>query len=586
MIKELNIITRVTRIDNLKKVYESVFAGIEDTRNLYVKWHVVFDLNFIQSVPVDILDWQSQEVIFYYQRSNKDLLQPFCSEIAATLDTDELVYILDDDNAIHEDLYAYLDNNDLDWDVLVFDQFVNGKDFTGLHIRLGTPQNMKVQHVDIAQCIFSAHLFHEYSWGPGYRADGELIEQLHKEKVFSFANKILSNYNFFQESKPRFPKILVVGSDKQLFTVKNFAHEESRLEILNVKDDKDIVEKLVSFKPDAILSVGESWKQYPNLANLPLSQRDKWLHTDKIDINTGTNIYNCGMTKTLTGERSLISYFTPTYKTGETLLRTYGSLARQDDTDWEWVIVNDSNCNTLQIAQALAAHDYRIKVYDFAEKSGGLIGDVKYKAAMLCKGYLLCELDHDDLLTSDCTSTLRKASQAFPNAGFFYSDCAEVDSEMNSLTYQDGFCFGYGRYEEENGFLKCVAPNINPRTIRHIVGVPNHIRVWRRDAYFAAGGHNRELPIADDYELIVRTFLTTTMVRIPKLLYLQLMHGSNSQNIQRADIQRRVHTIAMFYNEKIKERFEQLGKEDWAYNYDGPSKFGEFENQVNLTYNG
>lgn len=42
----------------------------------------------------------------------------------------------------------------------------------------------------------------------------------------------------------------------------------------------------------------------------------------------------------------------------------------------------------------------------------------------------------------------------------------------------------------------------------------------------------------------------------------------------------------MFYNEKIKERFEQLGKEDWAYNYDGPSKFGEFENQVNLTYNG
>jgi hypothetical protein len=77
------------------------------------------------------------------------------------------------------------------------------------------------------------------------------------------------------------------------------------------------------------------------------------------------------------------------------------------------------------------------------------------------------------------------------------------------------------------------------------------------------------LSIADDYELILRTFLNTRMVGIRKLLYLQFFHNSdslnNTQNSTRADIQRRVRTISNFYNKKIKERFEELGINDWAY---------------------
>lgn len=584
-VKELNIITRVTRLDNLAKVKESVFRETE----IKVIWHVVFDMNFFESIPIEIMSWQDAYINLYFQRSNKDYLQPFCSEIAASLalsSPDSSIYFLDDDNTVHEDLYPYFEGTDLNWDVLVLDQFVGGKDFTGLHIRLGKPENMKVQHVDIAQCIFHARLFSRYQWSADYKGDGHMIEQMLRDgNKFEYTNQILSNYNFLQEPKTAvFPKILVIGSDKKLATIKDWGIEETRLDVLNEQDDKNIVSNLVNFNPDAILTVGESWEQFPRIASLPYSIRKKWLHVQKVELNTGTEIYNCAMAASMS-KTELISYFTPTYKTGETLLRTYGSLAKQDDNDWEWVILNDSNCNTLQIAKALAQHDYRVKVYSLEEKSGGLIGDVKYKAASLCKGFLLCELDHDDLLTSDCTSTLRNAAHAFPDAGFFYSDCAEVDDQMNSLRYHDGFCFGYGKYEEENGFDKCCAVPINPKTIRHIVGVPNHIRVWRRDAYFKAGGHNRDLPIADDYELIVRTFLTTEMVHIPKLLYIQFYHQSNSQNIQRADIQRRARTIAAFYNEDIKKRFEELGKEDWCYQngIETPSRF-ENEQNVNLIW--
>jgi glycosyltransferase involved in cell wall biosynthesis len=292
----------------------------------------------------------------------------------------------------------------------------------------------------------------------------------------------------------------------------------------------------------------------------------------------------------------LISYFTPAYNTKEVLYRTYKSLKEQTYNNWEWVIVNDSTDGgkTLKIAEDIAKNDPRVKVYDFREKSKGIIGEVKYRAASLCRGYILAELDHDDYLTSDCTELLYKASQEHPEIGFFYTDSAEINDNYESLCYDPGFALGYGKYEnvESDGmkYDSCISPNINPKTIRHIVGVPNHIRAWRKEVYYQIGGHNRGLSVADDYELIVRTFLHTIMMRIPKLGYLQFMHSSNTTDVSRKDIQRRVRTIMYYYNDKIAERFKELGVEDYVYN-ENPnsplsveSRFGDQENYVNKIY--
>jgi hypothetical protein len=84
------------------------------------------------------------------------------------------------------------------------------------------------------------------------------------------------------------------------------------------------------------------------------------------------------------------------------------------------------------------------------------------------------------------------------------------------------------------------------------------------------------------------------MMRIPRLGYLQFIYDdgntTNSHNLGRADIQRRVKTIMYHYNDKIKARFEELGKEDWAYN-ESPndplsvaSRFGDQEGYVNEIY--
>ena len=289
----------------------------------------------------------------------------------------------------------------------------------------------------------------------------------------------------------------------------------------------------------------------------------------------------------------------PTYNC-KFISRAISSVINQTYNNWEWILVNDSSDGgtTLKIAEDIAKNDPRVKVYDFREKSGGLIGEVKWRACCMTRGEILVELDHDDIVTPDCAELLIKASDKHPEIGFFYSDCVEAREDWSSMMYNEGFACGYGKYKKETALNKefdvCVMPNINPKTIRHIVGVPNHIRAWRRHAYFAAGGHCRNLTIADDYELIIRTFLTTNMMRIPKLLYVQFFYNDgnemNTQDLTRQDIQRRVKTIARIYNEAIKRRFEELGKEDWAYNeiaelaLDVPSRYGEDEGYVNKTF--
>jgi hypothetical protein len=134
---------------------------------------------------------------------------------------------------------------------------------------------------------------------------------------------------------------------------------------------------------------------------------------------------------------------------------------------------------------------------------------------------------------------------------------------------------------------------MNPKTVRHIVGVPNHFRAWRRDVYHRIGGHNRRLSIADDYELLLRTFLTTRMVHVPRLSYVQYLSKSgptkNAQMTARGDIQRRVRSISWSYEDRIRDRFAELGLRDWAAEErpDNPlaaeSRFGEEEQSASLT---
>jgi glycosyltransferase involved in cell wall biosynthesis len=601
----LNIITRCTRPENLYKVKESIF----NSNNLFkINWFIVFDTNCITKIDSEILSDFSQ---VSQLRFIKGVTGDFGHQLINTcLDEirDGWVYVLDDDNLLHEDFYEDINSAILNFEDkrgFIFNQKVGGRDFSGLDIRESNHQNIKVGSIDMAQFILRRDLIGDRRLESGkYVADGIFIQNLFEESKddFIFINKVLSYYNAIESPKLNsLPRILIVGTEDKVDIKSKFIndYESQDLNILSIKDDSDIDSVISEFNPDAIISIGESFANFPKLSYHSLDIRRRWLHFNEIDTNVGESSYFCANNYILSdGDTNtpLISFFTPIYNTGEKLWRTYESVRNQDYTNWEWVLVNDSTDGgkTLEVAEEISKLDCRVKVYDFGRKSGGIIGESKYRAASLSRGKYIMELDHDDIITPDAGRLMVEAFKMYPDAKFVYSDCTEIDENHNSLTYGDGFSFGYGSYrKEEYGgrtYQVVNTPNINPVTIRHIVGVPNHFRAWDRVFYHSIGGHNRRLTIADDYELIVRSFLKTKFVCIRKMLYLQFYHNSNTQDSARRDIQRRVRSISNYYKEKIMERFKELGVNDYAYE-ENPSnpllstpRYGDGENCVNYIY--
>jgi glycosyltransferase involved in cell wall biosynthesis len=290
------------------------------------------------------------------------------------------------------------------------------------------------------------------------------------------------------------------------------------------------------------------------------------------------------------------SIFTPTYNTGERIYRTYESLKKQTLDDWEWVIVDDSpNDETWIILQEISKNDFRVKVHKIYPLSEGNIGLVKHRAASLCSGEWLVELDHDDTLISTCLQELHNSSLKHPNAGFMYSDVCELyeDGEMKTYDHDysgnwyarpdNHFDFGYAghTYVEADGntYINHHYPDINPLSIRFNISMPNHVRVWKKEVYDKIGGHNINTPIADDYELIVRTFLNTEMVHIKKMLYLQWNNRNSAVDNNSVDINRRARLIRDHYDFQIHQRIIELGKHDWNWD-ESRGHSQKFQNSV------
>ena len=280
--------------------------------------------------------------------------------------------------------------------------------------------------------------------------------------------------------------------------------------------------------------------------------------------------------------KSKFSIFTPTYNTGERIYRTYESLKKQTLDDWEWVIVDDSpNDETWVILQEISKNDFRVKVHKIYPLSEGNIGLVKHRAASLCSGEWLVELDHDDTLISTCLQELHNASLKYPNAGFMYSDVCELyeDGEMKTYDHDysgnwyarpdNHFDFGYAGHSyvvvDGKTYINHHYPDINPLSIRFNISMPNHVRVWKKEVYDKIGGHNINTPIADDYELIVRTFLNTEMLHVKKMLYLQWNNRNSAVDNNSVDINRRARLIRDHYDFQIHQRIIELGKHDWNW---------------------
>jgi hypothetical protein len=260
---------------------------------------------------------------------------------------------------------------------------------------------------------------------------------------------------------------------------------------------------------------------------------------------------------------ALVSVFTPAHETGSAIGIPYRSLCAQTSSDWEWVVLDDSDGHeTAEHLGRIAASDPRVRVH--RSEPLGSIGASKAAVAALCEGAILVELDHDDELLSQAVEAVTAVFAADPRLDFAYSDWIDLTTQGDGV-FPAGWGFGFGAYANESvgGRRRTVAlaPPVTWETIRHIVAAPNHLRAWRAEFYSRIGGHDPAFRIGDDYELVVRTFLEGTMARIPRPLYVQHHHedARNASRRMNAEIQERVAEVSALRERGIDERCLSLG---------------------------
>jgi len=252
-----------------------------------------------------------------------------------------------------------------------------------------------------------------------------------------------------------------------------------------------------------------------------------------------------------------ISVITPTYNTPDWVLaRTWASLKAQTFTDWEWVVLDDSTSHKVwaQLYGLASDERYRLTAHK-SHTHSGVIGKVKRRAFMSAEGDYLVELDHDDELTPNALQEIVNAFDT-TNAGFVFSDWCELFANGESGVYPDGWGLGYGAKYWTGEYWGLSVPTINADTLQHIVAVPNHVRAWRATTYRQLGGHNPNLLVADDYELIIRTALATTWHHIPQVLYRQHIGPHTAQRKHNDAIQTAVKDIYAQYKTDILEHFK------------------------------
>lgn len=355
---------------------------------------------------------------------------------------------------------------------------------------------------------------------------------------------------------------------------------ESRITVKQYKPENDLVD-VHPKKPNIYVSLGPDWLEFRSLVALPFYEKKRWLHFNSPTNVQSNHIFYCWLKHTdplpenktippnrFSSDTPLVSVFTASYKSKEKIQRPYHSLLQQTYTNWEWVIVDDSGDNDETYKEfLLPLEDPRVRRYR-QDSRNGYIGAIKRYAAGLCTGEILVEVDHDDELTPNCIEKIVQAFKNHPDCGFAYGDCTEVYVGSNHAHWYGWDCgFGFSNYyrvwvdkmNRWQNVLKHTA--INSNTVPHLVGLPNHPRAWTRDCYHLIGGHREELLVADDYDILMRTFLCTKYVAIPNLVYIQYRNenGDNSTFTRNKQIQILVGELYSFYYQRIIERLQELG---------------------------
>jgi O-antigen biosynthesis protein len=242
-----------------------------------------------------------------------------------------------------------------------------------------------------------------------------------------------------------------------------------------------------------------------------------------------------------------ITIITPTHNP-KYLKDLENSLMAQRFTDWEWVVLLNNGAKYESI-------DSRIKIYTSKQETA-FVGALKKEACSLARGEIILEVDHDDFIADNC---LQEVANAFEDSeiGFTYSRTIQLDKNFKPYNRLLGWTYTKVVHEGEELFCMNNLP-LYPANVGFIWFTPNHLRAWRKSIYDEIGGHNEELEICDDQDLICRLYLNTRFKEIPKPLYFYRVTGENTWLVKNKEIQTKTVELYNQYIHDLSDRYCEL----------------------------
>ena len=196
------------------------------------------------------------------------------------------------------------------------------------------------------------------------------------------------------------------------------------------------------------------------------------------------------MSSTPTGPR--LSFLTPAYRTEEYLRDTIASVLNQTNPDWELVVVDNGNSDTIASIVRLFEHDARVRLV--RQENRGYVGGVM-AAAAVARGDFLCVLDSDDRVVPEFAATVLEFLDAHPTVDAVGCDAYQVLDGDDVPTPQS--------YLESIG-SPAPPPGGDVLTVEDVLGgrVPYYTGAVRRAAWDAVGGYGPGLEDVDESVLI------------------------------------------------------------------------------------
>jgi hypothetical protein len=357
------------------------------------------------------------------------------------------------------------------------------------------------------------------------------------------------------------------------------------------------------YDPDCIVSVARDVSIFPELGLLPQWLRERWIHLpydeaeldqqpdewwDDLAEQVEETMFSQWLGTRRSARTPMVSIFTPTAHGGDRLWRVFYSLRNQTYDNWEWMVTVDDprDTDSIRVLNVMASLDARVEFW-IPDRESGRIGHRKRQAAMLCNGEILVEMDHDDALLPHALDGVVHSFAMHDAVGFVYTDFSEPVYGTNLTEFGNyGPTFNMHFYATEYGqqYLATRTRTLTERHLYHLASLPNHIRAWNATVYRTMGGHKRGLIVADDYEMLLRTFDTTRSMYYDRLAYLQYRNKPSTEQRESGElgatgiwdnftfrrnklIQWIVSGVYRRYWDLIHERAEELGPGPLEYRY-------------------